>query len=188
MEVIWQRIKAWLKTNAPEVYEDLQSGADEDEIFEAEEYLKIKFPEDFRNSLKIHNGQKGSEDKFLIDGFELLSLEKIMEEWDALDELIKSGDFEEIKSTSKGNAIKDDWWNPKWIPFTHSGSGDYYCLDLAPGPEGKTGQIISIWKDLLDRDLVANSFKELLENFARDLELDKYELMEEYDGLVLKES
>jgi cell wall assembly regulator SMI1 len=186
MKEIWNRIENWLRDNAPEILADLEPGASDTEIKEAEEYLKVSFPEHMKASLKIHNGQKG-ESSFLIDGWQLLPLEKIMEEWDAWADLIEMGDFEGIRSYSKGQ-IKNDWWNPKWIPLTFSGEGDHYCLDLDPDQGGKAGQIIITWHDMPNRDLVADSYKEWLEQFAADLEADKYIIAPEYDGLVLKDN
>lgn len=186
MKEIWKRIETWLEANAPEIFDDLEPGASDQEIKEAEEYLKVEFPEDFKDSLKIHNGQKGNA-SWLIDGWQFLPLEKIMEEWDAWSDLMNSGDFEGIRSYSKGQ-IKNDWWNPKWLPLTYSGEGDHYCLDLDPDFGGYKGQIIISWHDMPNRDLVANSFREWLEKFAVDLENDKYVIAEEYGGLVIRDN
>jgi cell wall assembly regulator SMI1 len=185
MRVIWSRIEKWLAANAPEILADLEPGTAAAEISEAEKYLKVTFPEDLKDSLKIHNGQKG-ESAWLVDGWQLLPLERMMEEWDAWSDLVESGKFEGIKSYSQGQ-IKHDWWNPKWIPLTYSGEGDYYCLDLDPNTGGQAGQIIIVWNDMGNRDLVADGFRDWLEKFAADLENEMYIVSEEYGGLVLKE-
>ncbi|WP_156441033.1 SMI1/KNR4 family protein [Burkholderia sp. ABCPW 14] len=43
--------------------------------------------------------------------------------------------------------IKDDWYNLKWIPFTHDGSGIRLCLNLDPAEGGTLGQVVRIWHD-----------------------------------------
>jgi len=186
MKDIWQRIENWLQKNAPEIYQDLNPGATEEEIKEAEAYLRLDFPQTLKDSLKIHNGQKGAEGKWLVDGWQLLSLEKMMDNWDFWDDLIGSGNFSEIKS-NPGEGIRDDWWNPGWIPVAGSGANDYYCLDCAPSEKGKYGQMLVLWHDMPDRELLAPNYRSWLEKFAQDLENDRYEVAEEYDGLVLKE-
>lgn len=186
MQEIWNRIENWLRDNAPEVLEDLSEGAEDLEIISAEEYLDVKFPEDLKKSLKIHNGQKSNEGKFLLNGWKLLSVENIMEEWDKLKDFIESGDFDGIVSTNQGN-IKKNWWNKKWLPLTHSGDGDYNCLDLDPPSAYGYGQIITFWRDMQERDLVSKSYRNWLETFANDLEDGKYVYMTEYNGIVIKD-
>lgn len=183
---IWHRIDNNLKNNFPEVYEDLNNGVDENELLEAEAYLNIKFPDDFRETLKIHNGQKGKENLFLIDGWRLLDLETILESWDYLNKLISSGNFSDL-NLKNNKSILNAWWDKKWIPITSSIEKDFNCIDLNPSVYGNKGQIITLWSDILERDIYANSFTNFLEIFANGLENNKYSLMEEYNGLVFND-
>ena len=84
----WNRIEKWFKKNKPEFLELLADGASEEEILELEKYLMCKLPNDFRESLKIHNGQKDW--GFLFhdgrDNFQLYSIEEIKEEFDSRNE------------------------------------------------------------------------------------------------------
>ena len=57
MREIWNKIENYLKENAPNVLESLQQGATDEEIKKAEDFIGITFPEDFKESYKIHNGQ-----------------------------------------------------------------------------------------------------------------------------------
>jgi len=52
-------------------------------------------------------------------------------------------------------------------------------LDLDPAPTGVVGQIITMWHDTPEREVVADSFAELLAQFAEDLENDLYVFSEE---------
>lgn len=103
-------------------------------------------------------------------------------------ELLDGGDFAGINSDGDGDKVRDDWWNPAWIPLTNSGAGDHHCLDLAPGPEGTPGQIIEMWHDLGDRTLVADSFRAWLTEFVDDLEAREYVLSIEYGGLCRRDN
>ena len=66
---------------------------------------------------------------------EFLSCEEIVSQGKTWKELLDGGDF---KDTFYGSddGIKNDWWNPKWIPFAHNGGGDHLCLDLDPASSG----------------------------------------------------
>lgn len=54
----FNRIKAWLTENAPQVAETLRPGATEAEIALAETQLNVKFPAPLRILYRIHDGQE----------------------------------------------------------------------------------------------------------------------------------
>ncbi|WP_332455118.1 SMI1/KNR4 family protein [Burkholderia ubonensis] len=58
--------------------------------------------------------------------------------------------------------IRGDWYNLKWIPLTHNGSGDHLCVDLDPDEGGRIGQVIRVWHDSPERELVAKGVGEWL--------------------------
>ena len=182
MRDIWQRIDKWLGVNAPQVLDTLQPGASEEEIRETEKSLSVEFPDDMKDSYRIHNGQSSGNGGF-INGLEFLSLTRVREEWAIWKDLLDSGEFEGYESEPE-KKVRPDWWNPKWIPLTSDWGGNHECLDLAPTEEGDVGQIISMWHDDAERQVIANSFRGWLEQFANDLEAGRYTLSEEYDGLV----
>jgi len=185
MKEVWQRIEKWLAENTPEDLIVLNGGASDEEVKNLEEHLSVTFPDDVKTFYKIHNGQS-DDGPYLLDGRELLSLERIKDEWDVWKELLDGGDFEDVESEPEAG-IRKDWWNEKWIPLTYDGSGNHDCLDLAPDNSGTSGQIISFWHDDPDRNIVANSFREWLENYADDLEAGLYVYSDEYGGVVRKE-
>ena len=65
MNEVWQRIRNWLETNAPDVLNSFQGGATDREIAEAEDWLSIQFPEDVKAFYRIHNGQKSYHSGFI---------------------------------------------------------------------------------------------------------------------------
>ncbi len=182
MQDIWTRIEVWLAGNAPAILHDLHSGATDQDILDTEAALGVAFPDDVRASFRLHNGQAADGVGF-IDGWELLSLARVRDEWSVWKDLLDSGDFDDAHSEPEGPIVRD-WWNAKWIPLTYSGSGDHHCLDLNPAPGGNIGQIIVMWHDDAARPLVAPNFKAWLETLAGDLEAGKYVFSEDYGGLV----
>ncbi|QDV37574.1 SMI1/KNR4 family protein [Tautonia plasticadhaerens] len=182
MEHVWDRIETWLRANAPECLASLRPGATDEQIAEAEAYLEVSFPEDVRASYRIHDGQE-SDGPGLLDAEEFLSLGRIRSEWAVWKGLPDGGDFDGIRS-DLDEGVRDDWWNPRWIPLTYNGSGDHRCLDLDPAPGREAGQVIEMWHDEPSRPRVAGSFRSWLEGFTNDLEAGRYILSEEYGGLV----
>jgi cell wall assembly regulator SMI1 len=180
MKLIWDRIEAWLRANAPTVFELLRPGAYAEAIAETERALGVTFPDDVRASYRIHDG---AESTGFIEGWELLSLERIRDEWVAWKDLLDRGTFAEARSQSDGRTLTD-WWNPAWIPLTYSGSGDHHSLDLSPGLKGKRGQIIIMYHDDDSRPVVSGSFADWLSAYADDLESGRYVYSEDYGGLV----
>jgi cell wall assembly regulator SMI1 len=104
-----------------------------------------------------------------LPGGELLSLEGIFKQWAIWRDLLESGDFEGNQSDPSG-PIKRDWWNLRWIPFTHNGGGDHYCLDLDPPADGVVGQVIDFGHETGPIRVLAPSLREYLEWYAGALE------------------
>ena len=88
--------------------------------------------------------------------------------------LSDNGDFDGIQSEPH-ETISDCWWSNKWIPFTYNGFGDHYCLDLDPTVKGIKGQVITMWHDMPERNLLANSLSDWLESYVDGLYSGNYE-------------
>jgi cell wall assembly regulator SMI1/predicted DNA-binding WGR domain protein len=155
--------KAWAKAEkqllALGQLDRLAKGASATAIRKAEKRLGVSFPEDFRASYARHDGADYAS---LLEGREFLSLESIFKQWKIWKELHDDGTFEDNEGDPDDPGIKEDWWNPKWIPFTHDASGNHHCIDLDPERGGKYGQVISMWHDDSSRTLVARSFTEFI--------------------------
>ena len=174
----WQRIERWLARNAPVVMQSLRAGAADREIADTEVFLDVTFPDDVRASFRVHDGQSGSTASFgfspgLIDGWELLSLATMRDQWQAWKDLLDGGEFDDTRSEPRG-PILTDWWHPCWIPLTHDGSGNHHMLDLNPAPGGAVGQIIEFVHDDSTRTVVAANFATWLTQFANDLDAGEY--------------
>lgn len=187
MEQVWQRIEAWLSANAAPIAVGLNPPASARELADTEQLLGVPFPEDVRASYLRHDGQT-FDSPWMMDGWEWLSLGRIRDEWKVWKDLLDSGDFAGIQSDADGSMVRNDWWNPAWIPLTYSGSGDHHCLDLAPGPRGTVGQIIEMWHDDGSRPVLSDCFRTWLTNFAEALERDELVLSEEFGSLVRRDN
>lgn len=155
LDAAWARAHEELRTAGAA---KLPKGASEAAIQRAEKALGVALPDDFRASYKRHDGG-GSE--YILEGREFLSLEGIVRQWRIWKDLYDSGTFEDTNS-EPARGVKDDWWNPKWIPFTYDGSGNHHCIDLDPGKGGRLGQVILMWHDSEERPVEAKSFSDFL--------------------------
>lgn len=182
---LWNRFDIWLTKYSPHIKSELNIPASEESIKILEETIDANLPEDYVKFLSIHNGQNRNSEG-LIDTEELLSTERIVEEWKIWKELLDKGEFNESNSEPQ-KGIKDNWWNSKWIPITYDGSGNHYCIDLDPKTDGANGQIIRMWHDSAEREIIADSFKEWITDYIKALEKGKYVYSEDWGGIINKD-
>lgn len=191
---IWQRIENWIKVNHPAVLETLNPGATEQDFIELESVVNSKLPEDFKDFLSIHNGQSWTHLN-LFNSDRLLSIEDIIDEWKNWSNVLPELDaqcreqYGVPASSLPEEGIKNDWWNHAWIPITSNGSGDSYCIDLDPTAKGQKGQIIRMWHDVPERELIAPSFSQWISEYVNDLENNLYVPSDDigWGGIVLEE-
>ncbi len=187
----WMRFKNFLSADAPQFLTLLNPGATQDDITKLELVIGKKLPADFVQFYLLCNGQdeqKGVQG--LIDSEELLSINSIIDQWHAWKELLDNRIFEDEDGpfTSKPDSgVKNDWWNPFWIPFTHDGSGNHICIDLDPAPGGHFGQVIRMWHDSAERELYAGSFSDYFGNYVAGVDAGEFVCVEKW-GLVHKDS
>lgn len=188
MEATWKIIETWLADKAPHLSGALNRGATQEAVDKFEALTGAKLPADFVAFYKIHNGQDNDMD-WLMDGEELLSMERITDEWKSWKELQHDfkGDDGKPYTSNPEAGIKADWWNPLWIPVTYNGGGDHICLDLDPAPGGKIGQMIRLWHDDPVRSLEADSFREWITEFATGLQQGEYVYSKDWGAIINKE-
>ena len=133
----WDRIEAWYNTNAPKW--ELPKGATDAEIDAVAAHIKVTLPEEFRVSLKRHNGTADGQWAHVC----LCSTEKIKSEWDTWAECLENSDYECNEDDIETNdAFQAKWFCESWVPIDSDGTGNNNALDFAPGPKGQTGQIL----------------------------------------------
>ena len=180
----FEKFKQWLSVNYSDGLSDLNPPATDDEILELTNVIGIELPNDFLGILKIHNGQKG-EAAWLFDSQEFLSTHRIIEEFNTWKKLFDTELQGKVSNPDDG--VKNDWWNKAWIPFTSDGCGDHYCLDLSPTPRGTKGQVITLWYESGEREIVASSFSQWFEEYVKELNSGELFYSKEYNSIVYKD-
>jgi cell wall assembly regulator SMI1 len=105
----------------------------------------------------------------------------MVQQWTVWKELLDQGAFGDNVTddpTGLRGAIKPDWWNVRWIPFTHDGGGNHQCIDLDPGPSGHLGQVMNFDHEVSATGVLADNFRSFLAAFADDLEAGRSALSE----------
>lgn len=181
----WKRFEAWLAGHWPDGLAGLNPSASDAQIADLERALGVTLPADFTACLRIHDGQDERAGG-LFEGTEFLSCARILDEWQVWKELLDAGDFADAHSAPAAG-IRADWWNPRWIPFTYDGSGNHLCLDLDPAAAGRAGQVITMWHDGAERELLAPDFGSWFAAYVRAVCAGAYVYADEYGGLVPRE-
>lgn len=195
IETVWNRIDTWLARHAPAILSKLQPGATDEELRLTEAVMGIELPQEVRASYRVHNGCNGWP---CIEHWRLVSLAEMSEIWQMMKGILDDQDptNEYFFGPQDGEILSEPfplqvvWWHPKWIPLLEFGNGDGLYVDVAPGPTGHHGQLVSFWnEDAAMNDVVAPGWLAYLSAFADDLEADRYLLngqgyLETEDGFV----
>lgn len=136
INTIWQAIETWYdKQGAAEV---LWPGATEADIARLESELGVQISEDLRVSLLRHNG---SADDAWPEG-ELLSVDQILANTSQLRSNVAAGDF---NNDHLGDPqLLPHYWADGWICISRDGAGNSSAVDMTPGDEGTTGQVLDM--------------------------------------------
>lgn len=185
MKQDFEKFKRWLADNYPEGLDDLNPPATDNEVETLKNGLGFEIPEDLILLLKIHNGQKGDAGG-LFDEQEFLSSYRILDEWKVWSDLLDGGEFEGYSSEPE-SGIKNSWWNKKWIPITYNGAGDHYCLDVDPSESGTEGQVMTMWHDSADRELLSESLNSWFGSYVLQILSGDYVYSDEYESIVSKD-
>lgn len=155
----WQRLRAWIKGNAPEWdVATLPPGATEHQLLEIEHNLGLRLPEDFREFYRLHDGtgsfampQQGP----------LLSLREMMT---ARREHIRWENDPNYHVEGEVPGIKPVWYSRKRLLL--SPELPQLMLDLDPSPEGHYGQLILLDKHEGPYKIVASGIGALIKSLA----------------------
>ena len=171
MRELWQRIEQYFAIHWPNKELKLRPPATDTQIAAAERELGVRFPDDFRESLLVHNGQdEGPNLLWLPAVCQLGSLESMVKCWKDDRDSFDTSDTECFDWLDSSQRTRQVHFHPKHIPFAGSPFWDYDRLlfDFAPGPMGKPGQIIM--RNDIDFVFLCESFRELMQKTADGLE------------------
>ena len=85
------------------------------------------------------------------------------------------------------NAIQKVYAHPAWIPLARDWGGNNICVDLAPGPAGRWGQVILMGRDYDCKYVVSRSWAAFMATLADDMGTDKWFIDEDTQELKLRE-
>ncbi|MFD2943633.1 SMI1/KNR4 family protein [Flavobacterium notoginsengisoli] len=152
---------------------------------------EIKIPPALINFYKVQNVDYDpvtSTFQFGVNNwsYELIPFQDIAEEWNSIQDLqFDEDDLPEQDEVDFERIKTNNYANPKWIPFATGRNGDYLVYDTDPAEKGKFGQIIELQNESWSRDIVANSFEELIQNEINNLKAGK---TEHFDFIIGKEN
>ncbi len=173
LEPLWQE---WIEEITKVVptnnrYYNLTHGITEEDINNYSRLEEgIHIPEELINFYKIRNVEyDGVASAFGFSThyyeYDLIPFKNIVSEWENIQNLQFGDSLEESNLEEYSPKVKaDDYTNPKWIPFAEGYNGDYLLYDTDPSEEGKYGQIVELQNESWERNIVADSFVELLKN------------------------
>lgn len=150
---LYGSLERWLKEYSPRTYSELQNPVSPDDLGALETALGRRLPDDLRAALQTHDGQP------CLDGYSLIPAERILERYqDGMRRV------EQASPIPGGGTCRPVVWSKGWIPFAEDGGLNFLCIDLDPGPEGTTGQVIhwvrrSLSADTARPSLYADAWK-----------------------------
>ena len=147
--------------------DDLRPGASETALADAERALGLALPADVRAVYAAHDGQAGDAPGAL-GGLRFLPLADVAAEhakW--ADVLATSPDLAGLPVEAvPAGAVAATTWDARWVPVADDGAGNGLAVDLAAGPVGTQGQVVTVGADEPTRRVLAPSLPALLDRLA----------------------
>ena len=181
LDVAWERYVVAIEKGYRLFRIHLGKGASPASLAATEKAIGFTLPEDLRHLLSRN---AGGDDCFVLPGWDLFSPDRIITEW-RIWEALRSTEFvpEGNACEPEGPVLGDEWWRLGWIPFCGDGGGNHLCLDLDPASGGSVGQVITLWHDAPERQVIAPSLTEFIEIIAKDAEAGDLVWDEEWGGV-----
>src|SRR5262249_37649668 len=163
----WERIRAFYPQHI------LNPGATPTAIAAFEESIGLALPDDFKESLRLHDG--GDDFWFTPTSGEFLSLDGMLKQWKMYRQAQRKGEYatEDWQASDIEGPIKPVFWNTKRF-FVPDNSGAHWPLVLAPPEDGAYGQILDHSHEVGPTQVLARSWTELLSQLVVGLENGKY--------------
>jgi cell wall assembly regulator SMI1 len=180
MEMLWERIEAWLAGHAPHILRNLRKGASSVALAKLEAQIQKTLPEAVRAFYAVHDGQRSVCPMGLFYSLQFMPLARVKESQRIWASLVDMNDeMARVMRSSPEGHIKPVYANPLWIPFADDQSGNHLGIDLDPGAAGVEGQVIVFGRDENCKRLVARSFEEFVNTFVQQLEGGNFVIKEE---------
>ncbi|PCJ55342.1 MAG: hypothetical protein COA79_21100 [Planctomycetota bacterium] len=186
IEILWCKYKNWLKNSNPDWVNLLNSGASADDLKVVEDQLSFPLPNDYKDFLKIHDGQRQDSIGLLSENI-IFGIIPALGCWESMKHMYDGGQFNNDLDSEPKGAIQYKLWNVRWFPISND-NGNLVCIDLDPGPNGKVGQIIDFDNSSVHRVVLADSFLEYFQEYIDDIINKKYIYSDEYGALMHKDN
>ena len=165
LTTLFERLESWLAAHAPQIYTGLTPGTSEDDLHDLETLIGRKLPADYRALYRRHD------DWGRALRLSHCSLMEVRQEWLVWQELEPEfGAETEGHVSHPPGAITPRYINLGWIPFLKDWGGNSVGVDLAPGPGGVSGQVITFGRDENAKYVLASSLEDFLQEYLRRLE------------------
>lgn len=153
----WNRLKAWLAREYPELGDTLNYGILPEDLGQIEMQFGVALPPAVRESYLIVDGQEAESSagcsEGLFFGLTLLPLEDVLEEWrfwrEVDDDPATGANVrlrEGMQSIPNG-WVRKEYSQRGWIPLIVDKAGNYIGVDLNPAEGGSVGQVIVFGRD-----------------------------------------
>lgn len=194
----WQRLRAWLAREYPELGDTLNYGILPQDLTQIEMQFGFALPAVIRQSYLLVDGQEAESaagcSEGLFFGLVLLPLEDVLEEWRfwrEVDDDPSTGANPRLREAMESippGWIRKDYSQRGWIPLIADRAGNYIGVDLNPGKSGSVGQVIVFGRDFDTKVVLFNGdgaagWAKWLASFVEDLESGEgYEIGAGSDG------
>ncbi|MEQ9944254.1 SMI1/KNR4 family protein [Pectobacterium aroidearum] len=181
-------LESWLINQLPEVVEDLNPGATQNELDAFIQHIGVAVPDDFLALYRWHNGQRMEQNTGLWYGMSFLPLASVMQEVDGWREIVNTSSDDDLTSLNYGMSstpphyVKPVYANPLWIPFAYDWGGNYLAVDLDPDVQGTRGQVINCGRDEERKIAIAPSLDAFLQWMMGELNAGNVNIRLEDDG------
>lgn len=143
----------------------LARGATDAQIDRLLEVIPHQLPPELIAALKLNNGGAGRHgDNTIFFGSQMLGVDEIIRDYQnwVLISREDPQDYADAYTSAPHDTIKPMYANSAWVPFGADGAGNNIGIDFDPGPNGRSGQIISFGADEIEKLKIADSFPEFL--------------------------
>lgn len=169
------RIDAWVARHLPSVAATLAAPAPPGAADDLEALLGVALPDAWHRLHRWHDGQAGRT-WGLFFGMTWMPVQEAAaahREWLAVADQLGAAElalFAQDISSTPPDAVRAAYTHPLWVRFAHDHGGNHLAVDLAPGPAGRVGQVISTGRDETVRYVLAPDLGTFLDWFADALE------------------
>jgi cell wall assembly regulator SMI1 len=181
----WDRLEAWFEAHLPHTRKAFNPPAKASLIKAFEKAIGLELPDSVRESYRRHNGHKPCSAGLLF-GLPLHPLETALKHWDnwkGYDRTkLRKFNFDDEVSCFPTGFVQSVYFTRGWIPISDDAGGNHIAVDLAPGPNGKRGQIIVCGRDDTFHPVLARDWAQFLADIATELERGNWSIEEhKYD-------